>query len=134
MLNNTKANNANAANLTEAQKTVLFECSFLVTQPLQQLFSRYEGSGGLATPDLYDLTRAFVNNGCFSDTQKEFLIESLKDRYVVRGLAELNLKLSPIVYASQDYSNEIGKAYAKFVRSVSSTVNKVNKEKYDEFA
>lgn len=46
----------------------------------------------------------------------------LELRYMVSGLAGLNLHFSPMVYASQDYSNEIGRAYAKFVSEVSTSV------------
>ena len=43
------------------------------------------------------------------------------------GLDSLNLKISPIVYATQDYDNSIGRDYAKFIRTVSSKVSKQQK-------
>ena len=42
---------------------------------------------------------------------------SMDMRYVLMGLEMLNLKLSPMVYASQDYDNEIGREYASFVQA-----------------
>lgn len=43
-------------------------------------------------------------------------------RYFMAGLEMLNLKFSPLVYASQDYGNEVGEMYAKFVSEVSAEV------------
>ena len=60
------------------------------------------------------------------------IVEDLKFAYVMRGLEYLNIKLSPIVYAGQDYDNSIGKAYAKFVRTVSAAVSKQQKKIYGE--
>lgn len=64
------------------------------------------------------------------------LFESLKPvldaRYVMMGLDIINVKISPMVYASQDYDNEIGRAYAKFIRATSATVSKSRKDRYKD--
>lgn len=65
-------------------------------------------------------------NGELSEEFMDSLFEIFKDdidhRYIHTGLDMFNLKLSPMVYASQDYSNVIGKSYAKMIASVSELV------------
>lgn len=56
----------------------------------------------------------------------------LDARYVMEGLDTLNVKLSPMVYASQDYSNEIGRDFAKFVSEVALEVTAFRRELYAE--
>lgn len=48
----------------------------------------------------------------------------LQSRYIIEGLTTHNLHISPMVYAGQDYDNEIGRGYAKFIREVSAKVSK----------
>lgn len=43
-------------------------------------------------------------------------------RYALAGLERLNLHLEPMVYASQDYDNEIGRAFVGFASEVSRQV------------
>lgn len=71
---------------------------------------------------------------------KEFINELFKvfkneidHRYIHGGLDSLNIKLSPMVYAGQDYQNEIGNDYAKMVNAVNKAINLEIKEKNDEF-
>jgi hypothetical protein len=54
----------------------------------------------------------------------ERLLPQLNDRYALAALEEFNLKLSPMVYAGQDYQNQIGSAYAKFVSGISAKVSR----------
>lgn len=58
------------------------------------------------------------------DNLFELFKPQIDHRYLHVALDRLNLKLSPMVYTSQDYDNETGKAYAKMILSVSSKVNK----------
>ena len=46
----------------------------------------------------------------------------MRDRYALGALEELNLYIAPMVYAGQDYSNDIGRSYAGFVRKISKAV------------
>ncbi len=48
----------------------------------------------------------------------------LEVRYAYSGLEALNLHFEPIVYASQDYQNDVGASYARFVGKVSKAVSK----------
>lgn len=46
----------------------------------------------------------------------------LDSRFVMLGLNRLNIRISPLTYATQDYDNEIGQAYAEFVRGTCEVV------------
>lgn len=82
--------------------------------------------------EIMDLIDEHVKNNPQTETVSKDLIDKLFDifkvqldhRYIHEGLNYLNIKLSPMVYASQDYDNSVGKAYAKMIRSVSSQINK----------
>lgn len=81
----------------------------------------------------------FKNNPNEKTLTKEFtdeLFENFKaqieHRYLASGLERLSIKLSPMVYASQDYSNEIGNDYLKMIQAVNERVNKIVKDKYGE--
>jgi hypothetical protein len=66
----------------------------------------------------------------------ESLYDQLKPwfeaRYVTSGLEALNLKFLPMVYAGQDYANEIGRNYARFVRGTSAVINKARRQRYED--
>lgn len=61
----------------------------------------------------------------------ELFKTQIQHRYIHVGLDHLNIKLSPMIYASQDYDNSSGKAYAKMIRTVSSQVVKEIKANND---
>lgn len=65
------------------------------------------------------------------DSLFEIFKPQIQHRYLHMGLDHLNIKLSPMVYASQDYDNDTGKSFAKMIRSVSAQVNKEIKENRD---
>lgn len=56
----------------------------------------------------------------------------LDHRYIHAGLDHLNIKLTPMVYAGQDYSNDIGNAYLEMIQSVNQSINDEIKEKYGD--
>ncbi len=106
------------------------ESVFWFVDALRREFERvgyYEGLG-LISADLFNglwaLGPAYLE-GSLSDD--ELFIQCkpfLDERYVLHGLLCLDLKFAPIVYAGQDYSNESGKAYAKFVNAVQKEVSR----------
>lgn len=53
----------------------------------------------------------------------EELKPTLNSRYVLAALELLNVHISPMSYASQDYSNSIGKEYARFVSATRAVVD-----------
>lgn len=53
-------------------------------------------------------------------------------RYINDGLDSLNIKLSPIVYATQDYDNDLGNKYLEMVKFANEKVNHIVKQKYGE--
>lgn len=60
----------------------------------------------------------------------------INHKYILSGLDSINAHFSPMVYASQDYQNEIGNEYTKLVLEVNKRVNLLIKEKYgdDDYA
>ncbi len=68
----------------------------------------------------------------FSDEILAYFKTQMDHRYINSGLDSLNIKLSPIVYASQDYSNDLGNSYLKMVQFANEQVNNIVKQKYGE--
>lgn len=71
----------------------------------------------------------------FTNKMLDILSLHIDHRYIHSGMESLGIKLSPMVYASQDYDNETGKAYASMVQAVSREVLreiKVNRDDFDE--
>ena len=56
----------------------------------------------------------------------------INHKYILSGLDSINAHFSPMVYASQDYHNEIGNEYTKLVIEINKRVNQLVKEKYGE--
>jgi hypothetical protein len=68
---------------------------------------------------------AAESGSAFEHQRMERLVPALDIRYVLGGLERLNVHLSPMVYAGQDYSNELGRGYAAFVREISAEVSRL---------
>ncbi len=68
----------------------------------------------------------------FTDELFEKFKSQIDHRYIAAGLERINVKLSPMVYASQDYSNDLGNTYLKMVQEVNSKINAMVKAKYGE--
>lgn len=73
--------------------------------------------------DIEDAIELYHGETVDNDAFFEHLKPALDARYVMMGLEILNLKITPQVYAGQDYDNSIGRAYAKFVRATSAAVS-----------
>jgi len=67
---------------------------------------------------------AFVNKEISMDDLFVKVIPWLQMRLACKGLAALNLHYDPLVYAGQDYTNQIGNAYARFVGQVATAVTR----------
>jgi hypothetical protein len=121
-----------AAGETRLAEMARWNRSALFMRPLLRLGSyealEYPGEAAVidAALDAYSAGKLDVE-GLFA------ALEPLLDaRCVMNGLGRLNLKLSPQVYAGQDYSNAIGIAYAAFVQATSAAVTKLRKERYGD--
>ncbi len=100
-----------------------FERSFLDEE------LRYIGCPeGMSYPDEQLYMRSALEPFTAGALSVDGLFEQLKPwfeaRYAFSGLEVLNLKLQPLVYNGQDYNNEVGREYAKFVRSTSAAVTR----------
>jgi len=80
-----------------------------------------------------DILQTMVS-GDFNKMPELFQLYKLQldHRYIHRGLDDLNTKLSPMVYASQDYSNNIGSAFLEMVKTVNAGINAEIKARYGE--
>lgn len=78
------------------------------------------------------LAEEFVKTRTLSAESKEQIVDLLNTRYLFAGFENLNIKIQPMIYNGQDYDNSVGKAYAKFVRSVSAQITKQQKIRYEE--
>lgn len=83
---------------------------------------------GISYPDeselLRDVSRDFLAGKLDKDQLFELLKPQLDARYAITSLLALNIKVTPMVYAGQDYDNAIGRNYAKFIRAASAAVNR----------
>jgi hypothetical protein len=77
-------------------------------------------------PEIHELDRAMweqVATGAFDGKGLvDRLHKAVDTRYVLSGLERLNQHLSPMVYAGQDYSNEMGQDYTQFVSQICEAV------------
>lgn len=79
---------------------------------------------GLAPNAITSWSLAFAEKRLPEDEFLELLLPLMQDNQVYGGLNGLNLRIIPMVTASQDYDNAVGAAYADFVSKVSSTVTR----------
>lgn len=61
----------------------------------------------------------------------EILKSNIDHQYIHAGIDLFNLKIEPMVYAPQDYANDIGKEYVEMVAEVSGHVTQEIKDRYD---
>lgn len=81
-------------------------------------------------------TKTFADNYEFKKQISEKLFVLLKDdldhMYINFSLNLMDIKLSPMIYAGQDYDNETGNDYAKMIKEVNQKIKKEIKAKYSE--
>lgn len=61
----------------------------------------------------------------------EVLRPTFDTRYALGGLNELNLRIAPAAFGGEDYSNEVGRQYARLVQAVSAQVCEQRAAQYD---
>lgn len=98
--------------------------------------SAYNGYSNVHSPfylrdDIYDYADELIENGAFSAATRAKMKEGMAFGYIMSGLDSMNIKISPMVYAGQDYSNSIGKAYVEMIKTVSEQINKQQETLYD---
>lgn len=108
-------------------------------------FGRFEGCypslfyGNNTVPVIKIITQFCTDNPDTTsldiDTTKaimDIMSDAINFRYILDSMHFMNAKFSPMVYASQDYSNELGNEFANMVVEVNKRVNTIVKEKYGE--
>src|ERR1035437_170793 len=82
--------------------------------------------------DSYSFSEEVLKEGKLSDENKAKVKSLMEFGYIMLGLDDMNIKISPMVYSGQDYSNAIGKAYAKMIKTVSAQITKQQKGIYND--
>lgn len=104
----------------------------LMSSALRESLSRAAGDSSGLSPSLSNLITQISRDLVKGTLTDEAFIEKVRpmllDRYAIAGLNSLNLRFSPQVYADQDYSNAIGRAYSRFVSDVSHQVTRTRHE------
>lgn len=85
------------------------------------------GARELESAVLAQLSKKFIRGTLSLPDFVEAFKPHLADRYLFAALLELNLRFSPMVYATQDYSNDVGQAYAALTAKVSQQITKERK-------
>ena len=108
--------------------------AFAIRHHLERLLDEgsMEGMRSIHHPDLDKFVDELLTTKTFSTETTNEIMKRMEQGRVFGGLNFLNIKITPMVYSSQDYSNEIGRAYFKFVRDVSSQISAQQKKAYDE--
>lgn len=88
-------------------------------------FNNSEGFTISSEDSKYNVIEEFMDTRTLTDESKGIIREYIKEMYFYSALNSLNIKLGPIVYASQDYTNDIGKEYADFVKKTSDQISKI---------
>jgi hypothetical protein len=73
-----------------------------------------------------------INDSCLAELHT-LLYSRLQFHYINAGLDNVNIKYSPMVYASQDYDNAVGREYLKLVKFVAAEVKKDIDAENDEY-
>ena len=108
--------------------------AFYLESSLRELLKRSNVNApslGTTYERRYAYAKEIAATGVISPELMANLVKEMEFGYVMCGLDALNIKISPMVYASQDYDNSVGRDYAKLVRSVSATISKQQKARYD---
>lgn len=86
------------------------------------------GFDDFLSSERWDLLEQLMAGTLSEDEFVEKIAAQLTDTYVMASLDELNLKLSPMVYAGQDYQNDIGQSYEQFIAQASARVTRSRME------
>jgi hypothetical protein len=113
--------------------------AFALAGQIREALSRADGTGhsvgGATSGIVHGLVRKYCTSAITADELIEQCLPLLEDRYVLAGLNNMNLRLTPVVTSGQDYDNSIGQGYAKFVAAVSAKVTRGRLlHMYGEFA
>jgi hypothetical protein len=106
---------------------------FWLSDVLRDTLSRASGQGGTVAGVASSLTMewglAFADGKMTEEALIESMVPLLQDQYALGALNDLNLRITPLVTAGQDYDNEIGRAYADFIAQASRRVTRARKER-----
>jgi len=121
-----------AATSDEQREALVWSMTSRITSGLERLGS-FEGMDFHCEVEILDEA---IEVFCVGKVDADQLFATIKPvldtRCVMLSLNHLNLRLSPQIYSGQDYSNEAGRDYAKFVQEVSAAVTQQRRERFGE--
>jgi hypothetical protein len=91
-----------------------------------------EGLSFCEEDELEPLVARYFRNEISKDDFYEAVRPWFESRFVMKALTGMNLRLTPLAFSHQDYSNELGQDYARFVADTCSQVTAGRKALYDE--
>lgn len=103
------------------------ENAFLRLRLCERLNLNVQGATAMLYPFLrhhHALLKRHLDEGIPFEDYVESMRPSMEGIYVYKAMEYLNLELSPIQYAGQDYSNRQGQARAQFIAAVAEDIAK----------
>jgi hypothetical protein len=95
--------------------------------PFIEGFANFEGIHYNEEDGLRPLFAAYADKVITEDEFFEVVQPMLDTRYIMAGLESMNLRIEPVVTTGQDYENELGRSFAKFIRNTSAAVSRQRK-------
>lgn len=102
----------------------------MIERELNNYLDRGE-SYNVVIHEKWDIINNILENKTVGTNDLKSFKQFLREKYIFNGLDCFNIKIQPMFYASQDYDNSVGKAYAKFVSEVSVVMCKNRDERYN---
>lgn len=106
---------------------------FWLADALRDVLSRANGQGGhlagVAGAVTLEWGIASAQDKLADADLIEQMVPLLQGQYALGALNHLNLRIAPMATAGQDYDNELGRAYARFIDKVSRQVTRARKER-----
>ena len=130
--------------ITEKLSKIKFDDSWLTRFKIEEIGYlkdyRVGDYSGLSMSLFYSNSEAIslltdmCKSGDYSSLGELFKIMKphLDHRYIHSGLNDFNIKLSPMVYAGQDYCNEMGDSYLELVKAINQDVKVFVAERYGD--
>lgn len=102
----------------------LYDTSPILTHDLVERFYRLDDGRCPWSLEITKVIECFRNDILKKFEVKEILTGFMLEKYFHAGLTNLNIRYIPMVYAPQDYSNELGREYKKFVNKTCAQIKK----------
>lgn len=92
-----------------------------------EFVGEFEGTTYHEEHELKPLVAAYADKVVTEDELFAEVRPMMDARYIMIALESMNLRITPIVSTGQDYDNELGRAFAKFIRTTSAGISRQRK-------